>query len=112
MFLTARSAQALKHVISALQLDPGHEPAQRLRKRIKDVDRLKEEGNAAFKAGQLEAANEKYSEALEVRARRSVVSGVDWFTNSTPCSGLAQRRLKEKVAIFVPCCFRTGLRLS
>ncbi|KAI0692557.1 protein prenylyltransferase [Cytidiella melzeri] len=65
MFLTARNAQALQHVSSALRLDPGHEPAMRLRKRVKDVDRLKDEGNSAFKAGQFETANEKYTEALE-----------------------------------------------
>lgn len=68
MFLTARNAQALQHVSSALRLDPGHEPAQRLRKRVKDVDRLKDEGNAAFKAGQHNTAIQKYTEALEVRA--------------------------------------------
>jgi len=65
MFLTAKNAQALQHLSSALRLDPGHEPAMRLRKRIRDVDRLKDEGNAAFKAGQLEEANEKYTEALD-----------------------------------------------
>ena len=67
MFLSAKTAQALQHVQSALRLDPGHEPAQRLRKRIKDVDRLKEEGNVAFKGGRLEEATEKYTEALDVR---------------------------------------------
>lgn len=67
MFLSAKTAQALSHVQSALRLDPGHEPAQRLRKRVKDVDRLKEEGNVAFKAGRLEEATEKYSEAIDVR---------------------------------------------
>ena len=66
MFLTAKTAQALQHVSTALRLDPGHELAMRLRKRIRDVDRLKDEGNTAFKAGQLETANERYTEALEV----------------------------------------------
>lgn len=66
MFLTARTAQALQHAQSALRLDPGHEPAMRLRKRVKDVDRLKDEGNNLFKKGQLAAAVEKYTEALEV----------------------------------------------
>ena len=66
LFLSAKTAQALQHVVQALKLDPGHEQASRLRKRIKDVDRVKDEGNTAFKAGQLELANEKYSEALEV----------------------------------------------
>lgn len=66
LFLTAKTAQALQHVQSALRLDPGHEAAQRLRKRIKDVERLKEEGNVAFKASRLQEATERYSEALEV----------------------------------------------
>ncbi|KAI0708149.1 protein prenylyltransferase [Fomitopsis betulina] len=65
LFLTAKTAQALQHVQSALRLDPGHEAAQRLRKRIKDVERLKEEGNVAFKASRLQEATERYSEALE-----------------------------------------------
>jgi len=65
LFLSAKTAQALQHVQSALRLDPGHESAQRLRKRIKDVERLKEEGNTAFKAGRLQEATEKYGEALE-----------------------------------------------
>lgn len=74
MFLTAKTAQALQHVSSALRLDPGHEPAMRLRKRVKDVDRLKDEGNTAFKAGQLDTANQKYTEALDVRFSFSLSS--------------------------------------
>ncbi|TFY57597.1 hypothetical protein EVJ58_g6922 [Rhodofomes roseus] len=65
LFLSAKMAQALQHVTSALRLDPGHETAQRLRKRIKDVERLKEEGNFAFKAGRFQEATETYGEALE-----------------------------------------------
>ncbi|KZT09659.1 protein prenylyltransferase [Laetiporus sulphureus 93-53] len=64
LFLTAKIEEALQHVQSALRLDPGHEVAQRLRKRIKDVERLKEEGNVAFKAGRLQEATERYGEAL------------------------------------------------
>ena len=53
-------------MISALRFDPGHEPAQRLRKRVKDVEKLKEDGNAAFKTGKYEEAISKYEECLEV----------------------------------------------
>lgn len=66
MFLTTKTAQALQHAQSALRLDPGHEPAMRLRKRVRDVDRFKDEGNAAFKAGRLDEATAKYSDALDV----------------------------------------------
>lgn len=66
LFLTAKLPQALQHLQSALRLDPAHEAAQKLRKRVKDVERLKDEGNVAFKTSRLEEAVDKYSEALEV----------------------------------------------
>ncbi|KAI0047396.1 protein prenylyltransferase, partial [Auriscalpium vulgare] len=65
LFLSGRLPQALQHVQSALRYDPGHERAQRLRKRVKDVERLKDEGNAAFKTGRLQEALDRYTEALE-----------------------------------------------
>jgi DnaJ homolog subfamily C member 7 len=57
-----RLPQALQHV---LRLDPGHEPAQRLRKRVKDVEKLKD-GNLTFKNWKLQEAINKYDECLEV----------------------------------------------
>ncbi len=65
LFLTSKTAQATQHVQSALRLDPGHEAAMKLRKRIKDVERLKEEGNVAFKGGRLAEAAQKYGAALD-----------------------------------------------
>lgn len=65
LFLCGRLPQALQHVQSALRYDPGHEPAQRLRKRVKDVERLKEEGNREFKLGKLHEALSRYTDALE-----------------------------------------------
>lgn len=70
LFLSSKTAQALQHAQQALRLDPGHEPAQRLRKRVKDVERLKEEGNTAFKSGRLDEAMTKYTEAIEVSRLR------------------------------------------
>ncbi|KAJ3564627.1 hypothetical protein NP233_g8174 [Leucocoprinus birnbaumii] len=65
LFLTGKLEQARTHAQNALRLDPSCEPAQKLRKRIKEVERLKEEGNTAFKASKLDEAVEKYTEALE-----------------------------------------------
>ena len=101
MFLTAKTAQALKHVVSALQLDPGHEPAMRLRKRVKDVDRLKDEGNVAFKAGQLQTANEKYTEALDVRGHQLLE--IELRAYRAFCSESAVKRAKARVATYVLC---------
>lgn len=66
LFLSGKLPQALQHVASALRLDPEHEVASRLRKRIKDVERVKEEGNTAFKGGKLQEAVTLYTECLEV----------------------------------------------
>ncbi|KAF8631708.1 hypothetical protein AX15_002235 [Amanita polypyramis BW_CC] len=65
LFLGGKLAQALQHTQSALRLDPGCAPARELRKRVKDVERLKEEGNTAFKVGRLQEAVDKYTEALD-----------------------------------------------
>lgn len=66
LFLSGKLPQALQHVASALRLDPEHEVAARLRKRIKDVERVKEEGNTAFKSGKLDEAVTLYTECIEV----------------------------------------------
>lgn len=65
LFLSGKLSQALQHVASALRLDPGYEHAHRLRKRVKDVERLKEEGNTAFKGSRLQDAIARYTEALD-----------------------------------------------
>ena len=108
MFLTAKTAQALHHAQSALRLDPGHEPAMKLRKRVRDVDRLKDEGNAAFKAGRLEEATEKYGEALEVCQAQATISLQITHLISRE---LARKRAKPRVVISVQCYCRTVLLL-
>lgn len=67
LFLSGRLPQALQHVQSALRLDPGHEMAMKLRKRVKEVERLKEEGNNQFKSNAFDDAIEKYTAAIDVR---------------------------------------------
>ena len=66
MFLASKLPAALQHVQQALAYDPDHTRARKLMRRIKDVERTKEEGNAFFKAGRLVQAVEKYTEALGV----------------------------------------------
>lgn len=66
LFLSGKLPQALQHVQSALRLDPGHEAAMQLRKRVKEIERFKEEGNTSFKSGALDEAVEKYTAAIEV----------------------------------------------
>jgi DnaJ family protein C protein 7 len=67
-FLYGRFPQALQDAQSALRYDPGYEPAQRLRKRVRKVERLTKDGNQAFKVGKLQEALTLYTDALEVRS--------------------------------------------
>ena len=67
-FLYGRFPQALQDTQSALRYDPGYEPAQSLRKRVRKVERLTKDGNQAFKVGKLQEALTLYTDALEVRS--------------------------------------------
>ncbi|CEL56292.1 DnaJ homolog subfamily C member 7 homolog OS=Schizosaccharomyces pombe (strain 972 / ATCC 24843) GN=SPBC543,02c PE=4 SV=1 [Rhizoctonia solani AG-1 IB] len=65
LFLTNQIPKAIQHAQQALRLDPDCTPARQLLRRIKEVERIKEEGNTFFKAGRLGEAVERYGEALE-----------------------------------------------
>lgn len=88
---------------SALRLDPGHEKARKLRIRVKDVERLKEEGNVAFKTGKLDAAITKYTEALDVSARSSIHV---LFYSALHTRKSDKQRRKAVGARSVPHCYR------
>jgi len=69
----------------------------KLRKRIKDIEKLKEEGNTAFKSGQLQEAVDKYGECLEVRP---VSLKLERLSNH-PYSESARQKRNVKVVKFV-----------
>jgi hypothetical protein len=73
---------------------------------VKEVDRLKEEGNKAFKLGKLEEALNLYTNALEVRSRCTTLAFPD-ESHSFPFSGLARTRTKEREASCAHCCCPT-----
>jgi tetratricopeptide (TPR) repeat protein len=106
LFLTGKLPQALQHVSSALRLDPGHVQAQKLRKRVKDVERLKEEGNVAFKLGKLQEAYDLYSETLDV----GDFCVFRLLKLTPPSSASAHWRRKAKVARFALRCCQTVLQ--
>ena len=65
-FLTNKPADATTILRHALTLDPENTTARKLLKRVKELEKVKEEGNAAFKLQDWEAAAKKYSEALDI----------------------------------------------
>ena len=70
LFLTNRIPDAIKHAQSALRYDPEYSPARLLLRRAREIETLKEEGNAAFKAGRLDEAISKYTETLQAIGQR------------------------------------------
>lgn len=66
MFLSAKLPSAVQHLQQALSFDPENTRARKLLRRIKDVERIKEEGNTLFKSGDMNGAIEKYTEALGI----------------------------------------------
>ncbi|KAF2503235.1 TPR-like protein [Lophium mytilinum] len=57
---------AIKHFRRALDCDPDFTAAVKYLRMVQKLDRMKEEGNASFKAGRLQEAVSKYTGALEV----------------------------------------------
>ena len=66
LFLTNKMQLAIEHLQRALRLDQEHSRARTLLRRAKDVDKKKEEGNAAFKVNNMIVASEKWTETLDV----------------------------------------------
>ena len=58
--------KALQHFRQALSCDPDFKDAVKYLRMVQKLDRMKEEGNTAFKAGRYKRAVELYGDALEV----------------------------------------------
>jgi DnaJ homolog subfamily C member 7 len=70
LFLTNRIPDSIKHLQSALRYDPEYPRARLLLRRAREIERLKDEGNAAFKAGRHAEAVVRYTETLEAIGER------------------------------------------
>ena len=108
LFLSGKLPQAIQHVQSALRLDPGHEAAMQLRKRAKDIERLKEEGNQSFKSGALDDAIEKYTAAIEVGRFPHRTRGSSDTERMPYHSELGIRMRKPRGVRYVQRCCRIG----
>ena len=78
-----------------------------LRKRVKDVERLKEEGNSSFKSGALDDAVDKYTAAIEVKHFAIEYETTTYRTDSYH-SELGGRRRRERAARYVRRSCQTG----
>ena len=58
--------KAIQHFRSALNCDPDFKDAVKYLRMVQKLDRMKEDGNAAFKAGKYQQAVDLYKQALEI----------------------------------------------
>eukprot|EP00474_Spongospora_subterranea_P002612 CRZ03070.1 hypothetical protein [Spongospora subterranea] len=65
-YFMGRLDQACSHSQEALRFDPDNQECFKLFKTVKRLEKLKEAGNAAFKAGRMQEAFDLYSEVLQV----------------------------------------------
>ncbi|CAG9937535.1 unnamed protein product [Clonostachys rosea f. rosea IK726] len=68
LYALGENEQAIKAFRMAISCDPDFRDAVKWLRIVQKLDRMKEEGNAEFKAGRFQAAIDKYSLALDVDA--------------------------------------------
>ena len=66
LFLRAQLSDAVTQIVAVLKLDPDNERGKELRTRVKNVARLKDDGNDAFGKGDWSEAKQAWSNALQV----------------------------------------------
>jgi DnaJ homolog subfamily C member 7 len=66
LYAQGDNEKAIQHFRKALAGDPDYRDAVKYLRIVQKLDRMKEEGNAEYKAGRWEAALNKYTQALEV----------------------------------------------
>lgn len=89
-YLEDDTDKALKHFTQALQMDPDCSKAKHYRKLCKQLQAIKERGNAAFKGQKFEEAIDIYSEALEVDKTNKAVNSKLYYNRA-----LARSKLRE-----------------
>ena len=66
MYAQGDNDKALKHFREALNCDPDFKDAVKYLRMVQKLDRMKEEGNTAFKTGRFKEAVDIYGAALDV----------------------------------------------
>lgn len=66
LYAQGENEKAINHFRQALNCDPDFKEAVKYLRMVQKLERMKEEGNSAFKAGRFQEAVDTYSKALEV----------------------------------------------
>lgn len=66
LYMQGENEKAIQHFRQALSCDPDFKDAVKYLRMVQKLERTKEEGNAAFKAGRFQEAIDTYNKALEI----------------------------------------------
>ncbi|MCJ1387172.1 hypothetical protein MMC18_000012 [Xylographa bjoerkii] len=73
LYAQGDNGKALQHFRQALNCDPDFKDAVKYLRMVQKLDKMKEEGNAAFKGGKYKDAVKIYSAALEIKEYKSAI---------------------------------------
>jgi len=88
--------KAFNHFIQVLKLAPDHLKAREIYKKAKFLKAKKEEGNDAFKNGNLVEAYTIYSDALKIDPCNKITNAKLYFNRATVAS--KQKKIEESIA--------------
>ncbi|XP_023327875.1 dnaJ homolog subfamily C member 7 isoform X1 [Eurytemora carolleeae] len=87
--------RAFSHFTQVLRLAPDHLKAKEIYKKAKALKQKKEEGNTAFKAGQLDEAYSLYSDALSIDPLNKTTNSKIYFNRATVSAKL--KKLEDSI---------------
>jgi len=85
--------QAMKHFKQALQCDPDNTHAKKMYKQLREIEKIKAEGNEAFKKGKCQQAVELYEQAAAVDPEHSLMVGT--LNSNMAAAFMKQRKWAE-----------------
>jgi len=88
--------RAFTHFQQVLRFAPDHSKAKEIYRKAKALKTKKEEGNTAFKAGQLDQAYTLYSEALNIDPLNRFVNSKLYFNRATVSA--KQKKVEQSIA--------------
>merc|ERR1711963_163001 len=88
--------RAFSHFTQVLRFAPDHVKAKEIYRKAKSLKQKKEEGNTAFKAGNLDEAYKLYSEALAIDPHNRSTNAKLYFNRATVAAKL--KRTSESIA--------------
>ena len=98
LFYQGMSKESSHLLLTALQFDPDNLKCLQFRKKIKEIEKLKEEGNELFQKGNLKESYEKYTDAIKIDPNASSLNSQIYCNRSAVAMKMNDFKLAQKDA--------------